>query len=114
VLKAVRDSGGWGEAATDQEIIAAIQLLAQTEGIFNEPAGGPTVAVAKKLIEQGRIPRNESIVICITGNGYKTIEAVLGNVKQPHEINARLQDLDDLYQSLSQTAPNRVAAEGLH
>ena len=114
VLKAVRDSGGWGEAATDQEIVAAIQLLAQTEGIFTEPAGGTTVAVAKKLIEQGRIPRNESIVICITGNGYKTIEAVLGNVKQPHEINARLQDFDDLYQSLSQTAPNRVAAEGLH
>ena len=53
-------------------------------------------------------------MICITGNGYKTIEAVLGNVKQPHEINARLQDFDDLYQSLSQTAPNRVAAEGLH
>jgi len=114
VLKAVRDSGGWGEAATDQEIVAAIQLLAQTEGIFTEPAGGTTVAVAKKLIEQGRIPRNESIVICITGNGYKTIEAVLGNVKQPYEINARLQDFDDLYQSLNQAAPSRVAVEGLH
>lgn len=114
VLKAVRDSGGWGEAATDQEIVAAIQLLAQTEGIFTEPAGGTTVAVAKKLIEQGRIPRNESIVICITGNGYKTIEAVLGNVKQPYEINARLQDFDELYQSLSQTTPSRVVAEGLH
>ena len=104
----------WGEAATDQEIVAAIQLLAQTEGIFTEPAGGTTVAVAKKLIEQGRIPRNESIVICITGNGYKTIEAVLGNVKQPYEINARLQDFDHLYQSLNQAAPSRAAAEGLH
>jgi threonine synthase len=114
VLKAVRDSGGWGEAATDQEIVAAIQLLAQTEGIFTEPAGGTTVAVAKKLIEQGRIPRNESIVICITGNGYKTIEAVLGNVKQPYEINARLQDFDELYQSLNQAAPSRAAVEGLH
>src|SRR5215470_15951646 len=110
VLKAVRDSGGWGEAVTDQEIVAAIQLLAQTEGIFTEPAGGTTVAVTKKLIEQGRIPRNESIVICVTGNGYKTIEAVLGNVKQPYEINARLQDFDELYKSLSQSAPNRAVA----
>lgn len=114
VLKAVRDSGGWGEAVTDQEIVAAIQLLAQTEGIFTEPAGGTTVAVTKKLIEQGRIPRNESIVICVTGNGYKTIEAVLGNVKQPFEINARLQDFDELYQSLNQSTPSRAAAEGLH
>jgi threonine synthase len=114
VLKAVRESGGWGEAATDQEIVAAIQLLAQTEGIFTEPAGGTTVAVTKKLIEQGRIPRNESIVICVTGNGYKTIEAVLGHVKQPYEINARLQDFDELYQSLNQSAPSRAAAEELH
>jgi threonine synthase len=112
VLKAVRDSGGWGEAATDDEIVSAIQLLAQTEGIFTEPAGGTTVAVAKKLIEQGRIPRNESIVISITGNGYKTIEAVMGRVEQPFIINARLQDFDTLYHSLSPTAaPNLPAAE---
>jgi threonine synthase len=56
VLKAVRDSGGWGECATDEEIVAGIRLLAETEGIFTEPAGGTTVAVTKKLIEQGRIP----------------------------------------------------------
>jgi len=112
VLKAVRDSGGWGEAVTDQEIVEAIQLLAQTEGIFTEPAGGTTVAVAKKLIEQGRIPRNESIVISITGNGYKTIEAVMGHVDQPFVINARLQDFDTLYHSFSSpTTPNIPAAE---
>src|SRR6185369_7848871 len=72
VLKAVRESGGWGESVSDPEIVQAIQLLARTEGIFTEPAGGTTVAVTKKLIEQGRIPRDESIVISITGNGYKT------------------------------------------
>ncbi|MGE0824144.1 MAG: threonine synthase [Candidatus Binatia bacterium] len=114
VLKAVRESGGWGEAATDEEIVAAIQLLAQTEGIFTEPAGGTTVAVAKKLIEQGRIPRNESIVICITGNGYKTLEAVLGSVQQPSIINARLQDFDALYQSLATVPPTPGVAERLH
>src|SRR5271170_5224453 len=55
VLKAVRDSGGWGEVATDPEIIDAIKLLARTEGIFAEPAGGTTLAVTLKLVKQGRI-----------------------------------------------------------
>ncbi len=99
VLQAVRESGGWGEAATDEEIVAGIQLLARTEGIFTEPAGGTTVAVTKKLIEQGRIPRDESVVICITGNGYKTIEAVVGQSAEPQTINARLTEFDTLYQT---------------
>src|SRR5262245_48061765 len=114
VLRAVRDSGGWGEAATDEEIVEGIQLLARTEGIFTEPAGGTTVAVAKKLIEQGRIPRNESIVISVTGNGYKTIEAVMGHVDQPFIINARLQDFDDLYNTLTPSVPLRVGEAELH
>ena len=100
VLKAVRESGGWGEAATDPEIVDAIKLLARTEGIFTEPAGGTTVAVTKKLIEQGRIPRDEPIVISITGNGYKTLEAVMDTVEEPFEIPARLGDFDDLYARL--------------
>jgi threonine synthase len=103
VLKAVRESGGWGEAATDEEIVQAIQLLARTEGIFTEPAGGTTVAVTKKLIEQGRIPRDESIVISVTGNGYKTLEAVQGTVESPFEIPARLADFDALYERLRET-----------
>jgi threonine synthase len=114
VLRAVRDSGGWGEAATDEEIVEGIQLLARTEGIFTEPAGGTTVAVTKKLIEQGRIPRNESIVICITGNGYKTIEAVLNNVERPFVINARLQDFDELYRSFTPPSSPAVSVTELH
>jgi len=109
VLKAVRDSGGWGEAATDAEIVEAIRLLARTEGIFTEPAGGTTVAVAKKLIEQGRIPRNEPIVIGVTGNGYKTLEAVLDTVEQPFRIPARLADFDELYARLD---GDRAASAG--
>jgi threonine synthase len=108
VLKAVRESGGWGESVTDQEIVEAIQLLARTEGIFTEPAGGTTVAVTKKLIEQGRIPRDESIVISVTGNGYKTLEAVQGTVESPFEIPARLADFDELYERLRET--RRVSA----
>jgi threonine synthase len=96
VLKAVRESGGWGEAATDAEIVDAIHLLARTEGIFTEPAGGTTVAVTRKLIEQGRIPRDETIVISITGNGYKTLEAVTESTARPFAIGARLQEFEDL------------------
>lgn len=114
VLRAVRDSGGWGEAVTDEEIIEGIQLLARTEGIFTEPAGGTTVAVTKKLIEQGRIPRTESVVICITGNGYKTIEAVVNNVAQPRLINARLQEFDELYGSFSASLSLREPQDHLH
>jgi threonine synthase len=100
VLKAVRESGGWGESVTDEEIVEGIQLLARTEGIFTEPAGGTTVAVTKKLIQMGRIPRDESIVISVTGNGYKTLEAVMGTVDQPYRIPARLGDFDALFERL--------------
>jgi threonine synthase len=100
VLKAVRDSGGWGDSATDPEIIDAIKLLARTEGIFAEPAGGTTLAVAMKLIEQGRIARDETTVISITGNGYKTIEAVAGAIDQPSIIDARLKDFETLFERL--------------
>jgi len=78
--KTALESGGWGEAVTDEEIVDAMKLLAQTEGVFTETAGGVTVAAAGKLIEQGRIPRDESIVICITGNGLKTLEPLVNRV----------------------------------
>jgi len=70
--RVAKDTGGYGEHAQDEEIIEGMQLLARTEGIFTETAGGVTVAATKKLIESGRIPRDEPIVICITGNGLKT------------------------------------------
>jgi len=109
VLKAVRESGGWAEAATDDEILDGITLLARTEGIFTEPAGGTTVAVTKKLIEQGHIPRDEVIVISVTGNGYKTLEAVTGRVEQSFTIPARLQDFDELYTRLVRAPQERAA-----
>jgi threonine synthase len=110
VLEAVRESGGWGEAATDGEIVEAIHLLARTEGIFTEPAGGTTVAVTKKLIEQGRIPPDESIVIGVTGNGYKTLEAVAESVAAPFYIDARLQEFDALYGQLTERSAARAVA----
>jgi threonine synthase len=104
VYQAVKESNGWGESATDPEIISAIKLLAQTEGIWTEPAGGTTLAVAMKLIEQGRIPRDESIVICITGNGLKTLEAVAADLPQPEVIEARLSEFDRLLEHNKQSA----------
>ncbi len=100
VLRAVRESGGWGEAVSDDEIVAAIRLLARTEGVFAEPAGGTTLGVAIKLVEQGRIARDETVVVSITGNGYKTIEAVAGSIEQPFLIEARLKDFDALFERL--------------
>jgi len=86
----VRKSGGYAEEATDSEIIEAIKLLAKTEGIFTETAGGVTLAVAKKLIENKIIPRDESIVLCITGNGLKTQEVVTRALPKPIKIRPNL------------------------
>ncbi len=101
VLRAVRESGGWGESATDPEIIDAIKLLARTEGIFAEPAGGTTLAVAIKLARQGRIKPDETTVVSITGNGYKTLEAVAGSIEKPMVIDARLGEFDALFERLA-------------
>jgi len=86
----IRDTGGWAEDVTDDEIVEGIGLLAKTEGIFAETAGGVTVAVAKKMIEQGRIPRDEEVVLCITGNGLKTQDAAERVVEEPAVIRPSL------------------------
>ncbi len=103
VLDTVRYTGGWGEAASDDEIVEAIHLLARTEGIFTEPAGGTTVAVTVKLIEQGRIDGDQPIVISVTGNGYKTLEAVSAGVEKPFLIDARLHEFEQLLHRLHST-----------
>ncbi len=100
VWHAVKDSGGWGESATDPEIVDAIKLLARTEGIWTEPAGGTTLAAAMKLIQQGRIPKDESICVCITGNGMKTLEVVENELPRPAVIDAKLTAFDDMLESL--------------
>ena len=110
VLQVVRGSGGWGESVTDEEILDAIKLLARTEGVFTEPAGGTEVAVAKKLIDQGRIPRDESIVISITGNGFKSLEAVAPGIEQPFFIEPTLDRFDGLLERLGAPAARQTLA----
>ena len=95
-VNVMKKTGGAAEDANDQEIIDAIKLLAETEGIFAETAGGVTLACAKKLIESGKIPRNERIVICITGNGLKTAEAIDGHLNEPSRIKPSLREFDAL------------------
>jgi threonine synthase len=75
-VEVITSSGGWAEDCTDREMVAGIRLLAETEGIFTETAGGVVVDVARKLIEQGRILPDETTVLAITGNGLKTTEAL--------------------------------------
>lgn len=95
-VKVMEQTGGSAEDATDPEIIEGIKLLAENEGIFAETAGGVTVACAKKLIESGKIPRNERIVLCITGHGLKTAEAVADHIGAPRCINPSLREFDGL------------------
>lgn len=109
-IETINRSGGWAEDATDDEIVEGIRLLAETEGIFTETAGGTTVAVAKKLIEQGHIPCDESVVISITGNGLKTQEALLGRVAQPAVIEARLTDLEEVVANLTRQHEKEAAS----
>ncbi len=93
-LDAIKESGGFGDTVTDAEIVEGIKLLARTEGIFTETAGGVTVAVTKKLIENGVIPKNESCVICITGNGLKTQEAVTDHIGKPYRIKPSVESFE--------------------
>ncbi len=95
VVRTVTGSGGSGVASSDEEIVAAIRMLAETEGIFTEPAGGATLAGAMSLIRRGIIPSSESVVVCITGNGYKTAVETLGNrLTAPVQIGRSLAEFE--------------------
>lgn len=89
-LDIARSSGGSIAAVSDAEIVAGIQLLAETEGVFTETAGGTTIAVLKKLVEQGKIDLEETTVAYITGNGLKTTEAITSAVGEPLTIEPQL------------------------
>lgn len=95
----VRKSKGWAEEASDEEIVEAIKLLAKTEGIFTETAGGVTLAVTKKLIEQNIIPKDESIVVCITGNGLKTQEVVTKSLPKLTRIKPNLASFEEHFKN---------------
>jgi threonine synthase len=93
-LRSIKESGGLAECATDEEIIEGINLLAKTEGIFAEPAGGITIAVLKKLINSGDISRDEEVVCCVTGSGFKSSEVFSSRQLNIVEVEPTLSSLE--------------------
>jgi threonine synthase len=98
-LRSMEHTGGSAEDCSDEEVIRGIRDLAEYAGIFAETAGGVTVACARKLIDSGKIPRNESIVLCITGHGLKTQEAIHGKCGEPRVIKPSLREFEALVQA---------------
>lgn len=91
--RAMRGTGGWSAAVSDERIVAAIRLLAETTGIFTETAGGATLAGALALAEQGRFGKDDEVVLCITGNGLKTLDAISGSIADSPIIAPRVREV---------------------
>ena len=95
VLQALRETHGSATMVSDDEILQGIQLLAETEGIFTEPAGGATVAGAIRLVREGAVAKGDPIVVCITGNGYKTADVLEGRTERPTLLGKGLSEFED-------------------
>ncbi len=113
VLQEVRKSEGWGEMASDSEILEAIELLAEKEGIFTEPAGGTTLAVTIKLIQQNYINPKETIVVGITGNGYKALDIVKSRVKIDAQLRPNLRTFREWYDGQEPISKQAVSLESI-
>jgi threonine synthase len=98
-IEAINKTGGWSEDVSDHEVVESIQLLAETEGIFTETAGGVTVGCARKLYRDGRISPDETTVLCITGNGLKTTDALVGKYKSEAAITPKLAEFERYLES---------------
>jgi threonine synthase len=100
-VKAVNETGGSGEDVTDEEIVRGIRLLASTEGIFAETAGGVTVATLEKLAKAGTFSSDETVVALITGMGLKTVEALTGRLGPNVEISGNLENFEEEMRQIS-------------
>jgi threonine synthase len=99
VIQTVRATGGTGSAVSDERIVDAIRLLAETEGIFTEPAGGTTLAATIDLVRRGVIKPHESVVVCVTGNGYKTAEVVSDKLTEPVRLGRAFREFEAWWES---------------
>jgi threonine synthase len=91
--RAIRSSGGAAAAVSDEDLVAGIRLLAETTGVFTETAGGVTVAAALRLAREGKLRPSDELVLCITGNGLKTIDAVVPALPDAPVISAKLREV---------------------
>jgi threonine synthase len=94
-LVQLKETGGACGNVSDDEIVAGIRLLAETEGIFAETAGGVTIASVRQLVEREEIDPDELVVAFITGAGLKTVDAVSGHLDKPLEIDATIESFED-------------------
>jgi threonine synthase len=107
-IKTISQSGGWAEDVSDPEVVESIQLLARTEGVFTETAGGVTVGCARKLYEQGRIRPEETTVLCITGNGLKTTDVLADKYAAEEAIRPRLADFEAFLQKAAENQQKQI------
>src|SRR5215211_7975892 len=91
VLKRLSQYNGFAEEATDEEIVDGILMLAKTEGIFTEPAGGVSIAVLRKLVEEDKIHKDEKVVCYVTGNGLKATESIIDVLPKFHTVKPDVQ-----------------------
>jgi threonine synthase len=96
-IRTARDTSGAIDACTEAEVIEGVRLLAETEGVFTETAGGVTIAVLRRLVEAGVIRPEEETVALVTGNGYKTVEALEGTLEPTYRVAP---DLDEFLAAL--------------
>ncbi len=104
-LKVIKETNGLAGSVTDPEIVEGMRLLAQTEGIFGETAGGVSVGVLKKMAEAGLLDPDETIVCYVTGNGLKTPEAVASALPEPMNISANIGEFDTAFAVRQQAEP---------
>jgi threonine synthase len=104
-LVQLKETNGACAMVSDEEIVEGIKLLAETEGIFAETAGGVTIACLKQLVENGHINKDELTVAFVTGAGFKTVEAVVDHMKRPLEIQPTVESFDAAF--------NAAHAEGV-
>lgn len=90
---AITQTGGWAAAVSDAQLIDGIRILAADTGIFTETAGGATVAAALALSREGRFSQDDEIVLCITGNGLKTLEPIMESLTESPVIDAKLREV---------------------
>jgi threonine synthase len=109
-IKVITESGGWSEDVSDAELVEGIQLLAESEGVFTETAGGVTVGTARKLYAQGRIAPNETTVLCITGNGLKTTDALAGKYELEEPIAPKIAEFEK-YMERTLDAPHKDSSD---